>query len=100
MTSCRPCESPSSLKTSHHGPDLSFANPEFYRMLVGSLQYLTLTRPELSFALNAVCQHMHNPLDSHFTAVKRILRFVKGTLTQGLHFTRGPLQLHAFSDAD
>lgn len=76
------------------------SNPDLYRSLVGSLQYLTLTRPEISFAVNTVCQHMHLPLEQHFTAVKRILRYIKGSLHQGLLFSKGSLTFSAFSDAD
>lgn len=43
---------------------------------------------------------MHAPKQSHFVAVKRVLRYIKGTLHQGLHFVPGPLTLTAFSDAD
>lgn len=95
------CASPSSLKASvPTGTDSPFVNPEFYRTIVGSLQYLTLTRPDISFSVNAICQHMHKPVDSDFTSVKRILRYLKGSLHQGLHFTKGSLQLSAFTDAD
>lgn len=65
-----------------------------------SLQYLTLTHPELSFAVNQACQHMHAPQQHHFTAVKRILRYVKDSLHQGLKFIPGPLTLTAYFDAD
>lgn len=56
--------------------------------------------PEISFAVNAVCQHMHQPLDTHYTSVKRILRYIKGTLDQGLMFQKWSLGLSAFTDAD
>lgn len=100
MTDCRPCASPSSLTSRSDTTDSPFPYPEFYRTLVGSLQYLTLTRPEISYAVNAVCQNMHNPLTSHFTSVKRILRHIKGTLHLRLAFTKSSFQLSAYSDAD
>lgn len=101
MVDCRPCASPSSLKApSSSVTDFLFANPELYRTIVGSLQYLTLTRPDISFSVNAVGQHMHQPMDSDFTSVKRILRYIQGSLQQGLHFTKGSLHLSAFTDAD
>lgn len=69
-------------------------------MVVGSLQYLTLTKPEISFVVNVACQHMHAPHQSHFIAVKRILRYVQGSLYQGIFFAPGSLTVTAFSDAD
>lgn len=72
----------------------------YYRSIVGALQYLTLTWPDISFVVNQVCQFMHAPTESHLTAVKRILRFLKATLEFGLHLRPGPLRLVAFCDAD
>ncbi|GJT04509.1 retrovirus-related pol polyprotein from transposon RE1 [Tanacetum coccineum] len=63
-----------------------FADPTLYRSLVGALQYLTITRPGLSYAVNQVSQFLHAPIKDHFLAVKRILRYVKGTLSYGLSF--------------
>nr|KYP70937.1 Copia protein [Cajanus cajan] len=63
----------SSCKLSKHGSD-TLADSTFYRSVVGALQYATITRPELSFAVNKVCQFMAHPLESHWNAVKRILR--------------------------
>ncbi|GKB02295.1 retrovirus-related pol polyprotein from transposon RE1 [Tanacetum coccineum] len=57
-----------------------FANPTLYRSLVGALQYLTITRPDLSYAVNQASQFLHAPTDAHFQSVKRILRYVKGNL--------------------
>jgi histone deacetylase 1/2 len=48
-----------------------------YRSIVGALQYLTLTRPDIVFSVNKVCQYLHAPTTSHWTAVKRILRYVR-----------------------
>lgn len=76
-------------------------NPQLYRSVVGALQYVTITRPELSYSVNRVCQFMHKPLESHWRAVKRILRYLKGTLDFGLHLQKTPqLDLVAFCDAD
>jgi histone deacetylase 1/2 len=72
-----------------------------YRSIVGALQYLTLTRPDLAFSVNKVCQFLHAPTTDHWTAVKRILRYVFDTLKVGITFARSSSTfLSAFSDAD
>jgi histone deacetylase 1/2 len=55
------------------GEPLGVEDSTRYRSIVGALQYLTLTRPDLSFSVNKVCQYLHAPTTSHWTAVKRIL---------------------------
>ncbi|XP_021834587.1 uncharacterized protein LOC110774362 [Prunus avium] len=101
MSSCRPCSTPSKPHTQvlqSEGTLLS--DPSLYRSVVGALQYLTFTRPDLSYAVNSVCQYMTAPTEIHWLLVKRILRYIQGTLDHGLKFSSGPWQLHAFSDAD
>jgi histone deacetylase 1/2 len=72
-----------------------------YRSVVGALQYLTLTRPDIAFAVNKVCQFLHTPTTVHWSAVKRILRYVRGTINLGLSIRRSKSTLvSAFSDAD
>ncbi|XP_028102607.1 uncharacterized protein LOC114301842 [Camellia sinensis] len=100
MSDCKSYSSPMALKHSDSSTDISFSNPSLYRSVVGVLQYLTITHPDLSFAMNYACQFMHLPMDSHFAHVKRLLRYVKGTLHLGLHFSPGPLLLQAYSDSD
>ncbi|KAB2629424.1 hypothetical protein D8674_034219 [Pyrus ussuriensis x Pyrus communis] len=83
MEGAKPCCTPlGSQKLDHSGPLLS--NPTAYRSLVGGLQYLTWTRPDLAFAVNQLCQFMHAPRDQHFQAAKRVLRFLKGSHTRML----------------
>ena len=99
MEGCKLCATPLGTdKLDHIGTLLS--DPKEYRSSVGALQYLTWTRPDISFAVNQVCQFLHCPRDTHFQAVKRILRFLKGSVDQGLWFKKGSLQLTAFSDVD
>lgn len=77
------------------------ADVSLYRSLVGALQYLTITRPDITYAVNQVCQFMYAPTTAHMVAVKRILRYLKGTLGFGLTFAaRSSTHLTAFSDAD
>ncbi|XP_028078666.1 uncharacterized protein LOC114280487 [Camellia sinensis] len=101
MDDCKPCPSPISVKPGlSPTSDLPFANPSLYRTLVGSLQYLTITRPDLSLAVNQACQHMHAPTNGDFAAIKRLLRFVQGTLSHGLTYTPSTFDLHVFSDSN
>ncbi|KAA0058546.1 putative mitochondrial protein [Cucumis melo var. makuwa] len=72
-----------------------------YRQLVGSLIYLTVTRPDIAYAVHIVSQFMAAPRTVHFTAVLRILRYIKGTLGHGLQFSsQSSLVLSGYSDAD
>lgn len=93
----------SSSKLSKVGSD-SVSDPALYRSVVGALQYATLTRPEISFSVNKVCQFLSNPLEEHWKAVKRILRYLSGTLYHGLLLqpaqAHHPLSLLGFCDAD
>ncbi|RVW54772.1 Retrovirus-related Pol polyprotein from transposon RE1 [Vitis vinifera] len=78
-----------------------FADPTLYRSLVGALQYLTITCPDLAHSVNSVSQFLHAPTEVHFQAVKRILRYVQGTLHFGLKFTScSSMGLVAYSDED
>ena len=72
-----------------------------YRTLVGNLQYLCLTRPDISYVVNKLSQFMHRPTSEHWNAAKQLLRYLCGTLTHGLFLHKAnTLSLHAFSDAD
>ncbi|XP_022851744.1 uncharacterized protein LOC111373446 [Olea europaea var. sylvestris] len=66
------------------GPLLS--DPTLYRSPVGALQYLIITHLDITHAINSVSQFLHSPTEEHFLVVKRILRYVKGTLQFGLTF--------------
>ncbi|KAM2276855.1 hypothetical protein ACFXTI_035234 [Malus domestica] len=99
MDGAKPCLTPlGSHKLDHTGSLLP--DPTEYRSIVGALQYLTWTRPDLSFAVNQVCQFMHAPREPHLQAAKRILRFLKATVSHGLWFKKGIVHLTAYSDAD
>ncbi|KAL4035483.1 hypothetical protein IC575_004176 [Cucumis melo] len=72
-----------------------------YQQLVGRLIYLTVTRPDIAYAVHIVSQFMAAPRTIHFTAVLRILRYIKGTLGHGLQFSsQSSLVLFGYSDAD
>ena len=87
--------------SAHAGEALSAADASTYCNIVGALQYLTLTRPDIVYAVQQVCLHMHSPHDVHWALVKRILRYVHGTLAKGLQLRRSSShELVAYSDAD
>ena len=75
-------------------------DPHVYRNLVGSLHYLTFTRPDLSFVVHQVYQFMSFPIDAHLVTAKCILRYLVGTQHFGVLLQPGPLSLSAFSDSD
>lgn len=76
-------------------------DPTLYRQLVGSLIYMTVTRPNIAYAVHIVSQFMTAPRSTHYAAVLHILRYVKGTMFHGLHFPfRESLKLQAYSDSD
>ncbi|GJW98409.1 retrovirus-related pol polyprotein from transposon TNT 1-94 [Tanacetum coccineum] len=71
------------------------------RSIVGSLQYLAITRPDVSFAVNKLSQFMHAPTQLHLQALKRVLRYLKGTIHHGLFLNRkSAITLTAFSDSN
>ncbi|XP_065616827.1 uncharacterized mitochondrial protein AtMg00810-like [Quercus suber] len=63
------------------------SNPSLYRQLVGSLVYLTVTRPDISYAVHQVSQYLSAPRSIHYAAVLCILRYLKGTLFHGLFYS-------------
>ncbi|GJY32689.1 ribonuclease H-like domain-containing protein [Tanacetum coccineum] len=69
--------------------------------LAGALQYLIFTRPNISYVVQQICLCMHDPREPHFSALKRILRYVRGTLDHGLPlFSSSTTSLIAYSDTD
>ena len=61
----------------HSGSSLS--DPPEYRTIIGSLQYLLITRPDICFAVNKLSQYMHRPTTEHLVFVKHLLRYLSGT---------------------
>ncbi|XP_026444323.1 uncharacterized protein LOC113344595 [Papaver somniferum] len=78
-----------------------FHDSTLYRSVVGALQYLHLARPDISVAVNKVCQYMHDPYEENWELVKRIIRYLKNTVNYGLHIrSSSDFSLQAYSDAD
>ncbi|XP_021801224.1 uncharacterized protein LOC110745446, partial [Prunus avium] len=80
MLDCKPVSTPMASKgrfSRTHGTPLTYST--FYRQLVGALQYLTMTRPDISYVVQHVSQFIGSPTDAHLEAAKRILHYLKGT---------------------
>ncbi|XP_055962301.1 uncharacterized mitochondrial protein AtMg00810-like [Mercurialis annua] len=93
-------KTPMALKSQMTPRDSDPVNATEYS-LVGALQYLTYTRPDIVHAVNKVCQTLQNPTFGDMKAVKRILRYLKGTLHFGISFLKhSSLSLYGFCDAD
>jgi hypothetical protein len=84
MTDAKPISIPFVVSQHLSAEGKLFSDPALFRSLVGALQHLTITRPDLSFSVNSICQFMHAPTVGHFHALKRILHYVKGTAHHGL----------------
>jgi hypothetical protein len=91
MGGCNPAHTPMEerLRLSRHNMATE-VDPTHYRRLIGSLRYLVHTRPDLVFVVGFVSRFMERPMVEHQGVVKRILRYVAGTLDYGLHFTKAP----------
>ncbi|GJW67183.1 ribonuclease H-like domain-containing protein, partial [Tanacetum coccineum] len=74
MVSCNPSRTPVDTESKLGVDGDPVSDPTLYRSLAGSLQYLTFTRPDISYAVQQVCLHMHDPREPHLSALKRILR--------------------------
>ncbi|KAI0496713.1 hypothetical protein KFK09_023037 [Dendrobium nobile] len=101
MLNCKPVSTPSQIQTSSSSnSSAAFSNPTLYRQLAGCLQYLTLIRPDIAYAVNKICQHMQSPTNSHFEALKRLLRYIQGSLHTGLPIFCDASILQSYADSD
>jgi histone deacetylase 1/2 len=102
MSLCKGVDTPASSSSKPLlSLDTQYSDPTRYRQIVGALQYLTFTRSDICYPVNKVCHFMHSLTDGHWSLVKRIVRYLQGTTSYGLHITRGSsLSLHGFIDAD
>jgi hypothetical protein len=104
MTACQSCSTPVDTQgklSEAGGPMLGPADSTAYRSLAGALQYLTFTRPDITYAVQQLCLYMHAPREPHLAAMKRLLRYLRGTLGYGLLLGRSSTaELVVYTDAD
>ncbi|XP_025801727.1 uncharacterized protein LOC112881266 [Panicum hallii] len=102
MTNCEAVNTPADVKPKlSNGEGELLKEATWYKSMAGALQYLTLMRPDIAYAVQQACLHMHAPRDSHGTLLKRILHYVKGTTELGLHLHRASSPtITAYTDAD
>ncbi|GAA0161339.1 transmembrane signal receptor [Lithospermum erythrorhizon] len=101
LLNCTPVQTLITPRSSDSYTTSSLPDPHEYRCIVGSLQYLQFTRPDITYAVNQASQSMHHPTEANLCVVKRILRYLAGTLHQGLSIsTASSLSISAHSDSD
>lgn len=88
LTKSKPIATPEVPRKHLSSKDIGdkFDDPQRYRSVVGALQYLTLSRPNIAHSVNQVCKYMQSPTTEHWKAAKWILRYIKRTLNIGLEF--------------
>lgn len=102
MLDSKGCITPMSIAEKlHKDKCVAFEHPSLYRSIVGSLQYIFLTRPDLVFTINKLSQFLEALTNLHWQACKRVLRYLQCTAHYGIQFfNSGSLTLTAYSDAD
>ncbi|KAJ0978741.1 hypothetical protein J5N97_014215 [Dioscorea zingiberensis] len=102
LCDARTVDTPLELNAKYTSSDgIPLSDPTLYRTVVGSLVYLTITRPDITYAVHVVSQFVASPTSVHWAVVLRILRYLRGTQFQSLLFpSSSSLELRAYSDAD
>ncbi|KAG6436667.1 hypothetical protein SASPL_101569 [Salvia splendens] len=102
MESCNPVNTPVEISQElrkHDGE--AEVDPTYFKSLVGSLRYLTCTRPDILYGVGLISRYMETPSQSHLNAAKRILRYIKGTLNEGILYpSNQEVKLVGYSDSD
>lgn len=105
MLDCKPTQTPCTLNNKQSKNTITTVvpldDPQIYRSLVGKLVYLTVTRPDITYTVNALSQKMSAPTNLDMQAGFRMIRYVKGSLGTGLHFSSSSTKrMAAYSDSD
>lgn len=102
MSKCKPCSTPIAIS-----PTLSkcdgqpLLQGDDYQKILGALQYVTITCPNIAFSVNKLCQFMHAPTNIHWKTLKCLLHYLNGTKSAGLYFpVKLSIALHCYMDSD
>ncbi|GJX85299.1 retrovirus-related pol polyprotein from transposon TNT 1-94 [Tanacetum coccineum] len=100
--SCDPVDTPMVEKSKlDEDKEGKAVDPSHYRGMIGTLLYLTASRPDLQFAICMCARYQARPTEKHLNAVKRIFRYLKGTVRRGLWYSKdSSFVLTTFADAD
>ncbi|XP_015577125.2 uncharacterized mitochondrial protein AtMg00810-like [Ricinus communis] len=101
LESCKPVATPLILNETLSKNDEKLLNPSIFRSLVGSLLYLTATRPDSMFSASLLSRFMSSPSQTHLGAAKRVLKFLKGSADHGIWYLRTrDVNLIGYADSD
>lgn len=103
MTNCNPCQEPMEARLKLSKVSSCPTDATFYPSVVGSLRYLVHTRPDIAYSDGYGSRFMENPTTEHLAAMKRILRYIKGSLNMGCYYQKrneDVLHLTGYSDSD
>jgi hypothetical protein len=89
MANCKPISTPLDRTVKHRPDSGKVYDPTRFRRIVGSLIYLTITRPDLRYPVGVISQYMARPTEEHLQSALRILRYVSGTKDRGLIYRAG-----------
>ncbi|XP_019178412.1 PREDICTED: uncharacterized protein LOC109173591 [Ipomoea nil] len=97
----KPCNTPMIPNSQLTPEGEPFDDPERYRRLVGKLNYLIVTRPDITYSVSVVSQFMASPTVDHWRAVEQILNYLKGAPGRGIVYqNHGHMKIECFADAD
>jgi hypothetical protein len=101
MADCKPISTPLDRTVKHRPDSGKVWDPTRFRQIVGSLIYLTITRPDLSYPIGVISQYMARPTEEHLQSALHILRYVSGTKDREVLYRAGTaMQLAGYTDAD
>ena len=101
MSGCKPCSTPVDTQVKVSDDDgVPIGDAMSCQSLVEALQYLIFTRPDIAYAVQQMCLHMHTSREPHLTTVKRILRYLRSSLDFGLLRPFPTSELVVYTDAD